>query len=65
MFGRPLKGGRSDGYYIDKTEWRKAREDYYRLSQWDVKSGYPKREKIENLGLSWVVDENPELAANH
>ena len=64
MFNRPLRGGRSDGFHIDREEWEKALEDYCRLNQWNVETGYPKREKLENLKLSWVVNENPELAAN-
>ena len=63
MFEKPLKGGRSDGYHIDRQEWRLALDDYYRLNEWDVETGYPKRRKIENLGLSWVVNENPELSS--
>ena len=64
MFNRPLRGGRSDGFHIDSTEWEKALEDYYRLNQWNVETGYPKKEKLENLKLNWVVNENPELDAN-
>ena len=64
MFNRPLRGGHSDGFHIDREEWEKALEDYYRLNQWNVETGYPQREKLENLKLSWVVNENPKLAAN-
>ena len=45
MFYRPLDGGRSDGFHIDSTEREKALEDYYRLNQLDVESGYPKKGK--------------------
>ena len=62
MFNRPLEGGRSDGYHIDWSEWDKALDDYYRLNDWDLETGYPNRAKLESLGLSWVVNESSELS---
>ena len=61
MFKRPLEGGRSDGYFIDKKEWEEALENYYRLCDWDVKTGHPSLKKMESLGLGWVVAENESL----
>ena len=63
MFYHPLRGGRSDGFHINRQEWSQALDDYYRLNEWDVETGFPKREKLENLGLSWVVSENPDLSS--
>jgi len=62
MFDRPLEGGRSDGYHIDRSEWDQALDDYYRLNDWDLETGYPNRAKLESLGLSWVVNESSELS---
>ena len=62
MFDRPLEGGRSDGYHIDRSEWDQALDDYYRLNDWDLETGYPNRAKLESLGLSWVVSESSELS---
>ena len=62
MFNRPLEGGVSDGYVIDKNQWKKALEDYYRLCDWDIETGHPSLNKMESLGLGWVVAENKELS---
>ena len=62
MFKRPLEGGRSDGYALDEKEWEAALEDYYRLCDWDVKTGHPSLKKMESLGLGWVVAENDVLS---
>ncbi|HIA34696.1 MAG TPA: hypothetical protein EYN85_08100 [Candidatus Lambdaproteobacteria bacterium] len=62
MFKRPLEGGRSEGYVLDEKEWEAALEDYYRLCDWDVKTGHPSLKKMESLGLGWVVAENEALS---
>ena len=63
MFDRPLKGGSSNGRYIDHSQWKTALEDYYRLNEWDVETGFPKKAKLAQLGLGWAVEENPGIAA--
>ena len=62
MFKRPLEGGRSDGYVLDEKEWEAALEDYYRLCDWNVETGHPSLNKLESLGLGWVVAENQALS---
>ena len=62
MFDQPLKGGRSDGLALDKAEWDAALDAYYRLCEWDTKTGFPTRNKLEALGLGWIVAENEKLA---
>ena len=56
FFQKPLKGGPSDGWKIDKAEWEAARDEYYRQCGWDVKMGTPTRPTLERLGLGWVAD---------
>ena len=56
FFQKPLKGGPSDGWKIDKAEWEAALDEYYRQSGWDVKTGTPTRQTLERLGLGWVAD---------
>jgi len=53
---KPLKGGASDGWKLDRTEFETALDKYYEISGWDVASGLPTREKLEELDLGWVVD---------
>jgi len=53
---KPLKGGASDGWKLDRDEVAAAMDKYYELSGWDTDSGLPTREKLEELDLGWVVD---------
>jgi aldehyde:ferredoxin oxidoreductase len=53
---KPLKGGASDGWKLDRDEIANALDKYYEISGWDVASGLPSREKMEELDLDWVVD---------
>jgi len=57
FFDRPLKGGPSDGYVLDREEWRKAVDTYYGMCGWDVATGYPTRATLEGLSIGWVADE--------
>jgi len=52
---KPLKGGASDGWKLDKDEVEGALDTYFELSGWDVKSGIPTAEKLEELGLAWTA----------
>ncbi|MBI1802136.1 MAG: aldehyde ferredoxin oxidoreductase family protein [Chloroflexi bacterium] len=54
---KPLKGGRSDGATVDRDEWLRALDTYYRMAGWDVETGMPTRHKLNALGLAWVADE--------
>jgi aldehyde:ferredoxin oxidoreductase len=53
---KPLKGGASDGWKLDRDEVAKALEKYYEISGWDAATGVPTREKLEELDLAWVAD---------
>ena len=52
----PLQGGASDGFFVPEAEWRAARDDYYRLAEWDPATGNPTRRTLEKLDLAWVAD---------
>ena len=56
FFTRPLQGGPSDGYVLDREEWQRAMDTYYAMAGWDVQSGIPTRPTLEALGLGWVAD---------
>ena len=51
---KPLKGGVSDGWKLDRDEVKAAIDKYFEFCGWDVESGIPKREKLEELDLGWV-----------
>ncbi len=54
---KPLKGGVSDGWKLDREEFESALDRYFGMCGWDVKTGVPKRAKLEKLGLDWVADQ--------
>jgi aldehyde:ferredoxin oxidoreductase len=56
-FFKPLKGGVSDGWKLDRDEFESALDRYFVMCGWDVKTGVPKRAKLEELGLDWVADQ--------
>jgi aldehyde:ferredoxin oxidoreductase len=53
---KALKGGRSDGFNFTAEELETAKDTYYDLSGWDVATGTPTAEKLEELGLAWIVN---------
>jgi aldehyde:ferredoxin oxidoreductase len=56
-FFKPLKGGVSDGWKLDRDEFESALDRYFGMCGWEVKTGVPKRAKLEQLGLDWVADQ--------
>lgn len=55
-FWKALKGGPTDGVMLSPDEFETAKDTYYSLSGWDVATGIPGREKLNELGLEWVAD---------
>jgi aldehyde:ferredoxin oxidoreductase len=53
---KPLKGGASDGWVLDRDEVESALDTYFELSGWDVETGVPTRIKLEELDLDWVAE---------
>ena len=54
---KPLKGGASDGWKLNRDEVEKAMDNYYQISGWTKDTGIPTREKLEELDLGWVADQ--------
>ena len=54
---KPLKGGVSDGWKLDREEVEAALDNYFEFCGWDVETGVPTRSKLEELGLDWVADQ--------
>jgi len=52
---QPKVGGASDGVAVSVEELERAKDLYYRMAGWDVATGNPTREKLEELGLGWVM----------
>lgn len=53
---KPLKGGPSDGWKIDRDEFESALDTYFEMCGWDVKTGVPTPAKLESLGLNWAAE---------
>jgi aldehyde:ferredoxin oxidoreductase len=49
--------GKGKGRKIDRGNFLKMREEYYRLSGWDPESGNPTDTKYRELGLAWLAGE--------
>jgi aldehyde:ferredoxin oxidoreductase len=52
---QPLKGGISDGLQITEEELEAAKDLYYRLAGWDVETGNPTAERLDELGIGWAA----------
>ena len=50
-----LENGVLEGEKIDKDEFAEALALFYEMSGWD-ENGYPKKSKLYELGLDWLVD---------
>ncbi len=42
---------------LDAEKFEETLDEYYELHEWDVKTGIPKKETLEKLGLSYAADE--------
>jgi aldehyde:ferredoxin oxidoreductase len=51
----PVKGGPCDGAKVE--DYDGMLDEYYSVSGFDLKSGWPTRTKFEELGLKDVADE--------
>ncbi len=40
---------------VSRRKLARARKIYYRMKGWNVKTGVPMREKLEELGIGWVA----------
>jgi len=57
LLTEPLKGGASKGHFISKDELNRMLDEYYTERGWNVETGVPTGEKLEELGLGYVVDQ--------
>jgi len=56
LLTEPLKGGASKGHFISRDELNQMLDEYYEARGWDVETGTPSRQKLEELGLGYVAD---------
>ena len=51
---KPLKGGVSDGWKLDRAEVEAALDKYFELCGWDIETGIPTQLKLAQLDLGWI-----------
>lgn len=56
LFMRPLQGGPTDGWKVDREEFENALNEYYSRCGWDKETGNPTRDSLKRLDLDWVAD---------
>ncbi len=55
-FFKPLSGtGPTAGIALSEAELEAAKDEYYRLTGWDVSTGNPTPQTLARLGLEWVL----------
>lgn len=53
---KALPDGPSRGLRVEEEDFRRAVELYYGMAGWDPATGNPRREKLLELGLAWVLE---------
>ncbi len=53
----PIPSGSLAGWKMDMDRYHQMLDEYYDLHGWDRETGYPRRETLQNLGLSAVADD--------
>jgi aldehyde:ferredoxin oxidoreductase len=51
FFKEPVVDGRYKGALLDFNRFEKLKEEYYKARRWDVSTGVPSRQRLEELGL--------------
>jgi aldehyde:ferredoxin oxidoreductase len=46
-----------EGRYIDKARFEEWKTQFYKLEGWDPKTGWPRRDTLESMGIGYVADE--------
>ncbi len=57
LLTEPLPGGAAKGHFISKDELNQMLDEYYTERGWNIETGAPTSEKLEELGLGYVVDQ--------
>ncbi|MFH1084864.1 MAG: aldehyde ferredoxin oxidoreductase family protein [Chloroflexota bacterium] len=59
----PLPDGAQAGKVYTRETFIAARDAFYAMANWDVRTGAPTRATLENLGVGWVADVMEEAQA--
>ena len=61
---RAAQRWRQHGLQITEEELEAAKDLYYRLAGWDVETGNPTAERLEELGIGWAAAALAEVPAH-
>ena len=53
----PIEGGRFKGAVLESSKFEKMKDEYYALRGWDIATGIPTRETLEQTGLGDITDD--------
>jgi aldehyde:ferredoxin oxidoreductase len=56
-FTQPVESGKYKGAVIEEDKFEKMKDVYYQNRGWDVRTGVPKRNTLERVGLGGVADD--------
>ncbi|MFC1593266.1 aldehyde ferredoxin oxidoreductase C-terminal domain-containing protein, partial [Candidatus Omnitrophota bacterium] len=58
---QPISTGQEKGFHLDREEYGKILNLFYEQKGWDRRTGIPTRDKLEELGLTYVADDLEKL----
>jgi aldehyde:ferredoxin oxidoreductase len=53
----PIPTGNLAGWKIDEEKYNQMLDEYYQIHGWSLKTSFPKRSTLEELGLDSVADD--------
>jgi len=63
FYDQPMPEGPSQGRTLDRQKFEELKDIFYELRGGDKKTGIPKRETLEGLGLKYVADDLQNMGA--
>jgi len=57
----PVPSGPHKGERLDKKKFARMLDEYYEAVGWDIKTGIPKKETLESLGLDDIAKDLEEM----
>jgi len=53
---KPLPDGPSEGVALNREDFEKAKDLYYKFAGWDRNTGNPKDSTLKKLSLDWLLE---------
>lgn len=62
FYDQPIPEGPSKGMTLDRAKFEELKDVFYELRGGEKRTGFPKRETLEALGLKYVADDLEKVA---